>query len=83
MNVAEVGEMWQLLEQGQIEGASLDQGPGLPDVDGLAPVASLQRHRAAKEVLLKTYRQSWALAVIQTHLYDEKLLLFAFSVKSS
>ncbi len=31
--------MRHLLQHGQVEVAGLDQGPGLPDVDGLHPVA--------------------------------------------
>ena len=39
MNVAEVGDVRHLLQEREVQAASLDQWPGLPDVDGLTPLA--------------------------------------------
>ena len=36
--VAEVGDVRHFLQQGEVEAPGLDQGPGPPDVDSLAPL---------------------------------------------
>ena len=46
VNVAEVGDVRHLLEEGQVEAAGLQQRPRLPDVDRLAPLPG----RSVKDV---------------------------------
>ena len=38
VDIAEVGDVWKLLEHWQVKLSSLEEGCGLPDVDGLDPV---------------------------------------------
>ena len=49
VNVAEVGDVRHLLEEGQVEAAGLQQRPRLPDVDRLAPLSG----RSVKDVNMR------------------------------
>ena len=61
VDIAEVGDVWKLLEHWQVKLAGLEEGCGLPDVDGLDPVTGQGVEHIDVSVTVHLLTKNWLL----------------------
>ena len=59
VDIAEVGDVWKLLEHWQVKLAGLEEGCGLPDVDGLDPVTGQGVEHIDVSVTVHLLTKNW------------------------